>query len=147
MNFMCAQSGVNVAHYKEGLSDYFELFADLIIYFNRLVLSGGGIHFYGCKQEINAGRPIALFLSYYNVCSLSTPQNGQDKLVTQVYINNHIVTASGYKTVNYYKIQSGVETLFRTDNYLFVETGWELSYWMYLGYNMTVDDAYGIGVY
>lgn len=147
INIMCAQNGVTVAHYKEGLSAYFELVAGVIICYSRLVLSGGGIYFYGCMQEINAGRPITIFTSYFNTAILSTKSDTQDKLITDVYINNHIVTASGYKTVKYYKMQSGVETLFRTDNYLFVETGWETSEWMYLGYNMTIDDAYGIGVY
>lgn len=147
INIMCAQTGVTVAHYKEGLGDYFELIAGKIMYFDRLALSGGGIHFYGCMQEIDAGRPITLFMSYYNTSILSTPQDGRDELITEVYINNHIFTACGYKTIKYYKLQSGVETLFRTDNYLFVETGWETSRWVYLGYNMVIDDAYGIGVY
>jgi len=145
---MRASSGVTVDNYKKGLSDYFRLVAGVTVYYNRLLQGGGGgVHWASCVSELNALRPIALFLSYYNLSEVGAVSTGEDKLHSCVYINNHVMTADGYQTVKYYEMQSGVETLFRTDYYLWVETGWHTWGKVYLGRNFTVNDAYGIGAY
>lgn len=146
-NIMSAQAGVTVANYKQGLSAYFKLIAGVTVYYNRLLMSGSSIHWASCVSEINALRPIVLFLSYYNLSYIANPSAGQDKLHSDVYINNHVMTADGYETVKYYEMQSGVETLFRTDCYLWVETGWQTWGKVYLGRNFAINDAYGVGAY
>ena len=139
-------NGVTVARYKQGISDYFSIVAGLTVTLGRQVLTNGSLHFQGCVTALDAGRPVALFMSYYNIAILGTPQDGQDKLIQHVYINNHIVTACGYEIIKYYRIENGVEKLFRTDNYLAVQTGWGYAAWMYVGSNFTAHDAYSVWI-
>lgn len=143
---MCiSNTGCTVSQYKTGLSDYFYLFAGLTINFNS-VKSGAAIDFNACKTQLATGRPIALFLSLYSVVRQAGWGDEQDIIESDIYINNHIVTASGYRTVEYYKMENGKEVLFRTDNYLHIETGWGYKMLLDTGRNITLNDAYAVGV-
>ena len=145
MTYMCVVTGVTVANYKSGLSDYFYLFAGLTVTYNS-VKQGNSLNFNACKTEIDAGRPIAIFMSLYNNTNYFQIDPGFDGVNSYIFINNHIFTASGYETVNYYRIENGVEVLFRTDNYLYVQTGWGYSGYMCVDRNLTINDAYGVAV-
>lgn len=143
---MCiSNTGCTVAQYKNGLSDYFKLFAGLTVNYSS-VKSGTAVNYGACKTQLNAGKPIALFLSSYSVVRQAGKEVGQDIVESDIYINNHIVTAFGYRTVEYYRIEDGIEILFRTDNYLYVETGWEYYALLDTGRNITLNDACAIGV-
>ncbi len=143
--FMCASNGCTVAQYKSGLSDYFRLFAGLTVSYNS-VMQGSSLNFAACKAEIDAGRPVAIFMSYYNTSWQATPQAGQDRIRRNLYNNNHVFTAYGYQTTKYYRIENGAKVLFRTDRYLLIQTGWGNMDYMSIDGNLSLNDACGVGV-
>jgi len=138
-------NGTTVKGYKDGLYWYFLLISGETVYYDN-VMSGGSLNFGAASAQLDAGKPVALFMSDYNLASTHNVGTGEDKLNNMVFINNHIMTAIGYYIINYYEETGGVETLFRTNYFLCVESGWDYRGMLYIGNNLTVDEAYGVGV-
>ncbi|MCH5158945.1 MAG: hypothetical protein J1F33_07105 [Clostridiales bacterium] len=82
------------------------------------VLSGTTVDYAACKSAIDNNKVITLLSQPVDVYSV-VEGNNQDSISTLTIPENHIMVASGYKEIKYYK--NGA--LFRTDKYLVVSTG------------------------
>lgn len=84
----------------------------------QTVLSGTTVDYAACKAAINNNKAIALLSSPADLYTMNDGAT-QDSISTLTISDYHIMVASGYKEVKYYKNGS----LFRTDRYLVVSTG------------------------
>lgn len=93
--------------------------------------------------KLREGNPVLLFLSGYNIVSLSN--SGSEEILTKnVYAGNHIVVAYGYQKVDYYNSNN---KLIKSNTYLYIATGIESVRGYYLinnGGNMDAAEAVAI---
>ena len=82
------------------------------------VLSGTTVNFDACKTAINNNKVIVLLSQPVDLYIMNEGTT-EDSIVSSTVSDYHIMVASGYKEIKYYK--GG--TLFRTDRYLVVSTG------------------------
>ena len=82
------------------------------------VVSGSTVDYSACKSAIDNNKVIALLSRATDVYNLSEGAT-QDTISSVAISDLHIMIASGYQEINYYKNGS----LFRTDRYLIVSSG------------------------
>ena len=109
-------AGVSESDFTNGLTTYIK---------NRgygvnmqTVLNGSTVNYAACKSAIDSNKVIALLSSATDVYSVSEGAT-QDTIVSASISDSHIMIASGYLEIKYYKNGS----LFRTDRYLIVSSG------------------------
>ena len=106
------------------------------------VVSGTSIDFSACKTAINNNKVIALLSRATDVYSVSEGAT-QDTIVSASISDSHIMIASGYREIKYYKSGS----LFRTDRYLVVSSGSQnLGLVYYKLNNHKLDSAYIVNI-
>ena len=82
------------------------------------VVYGTGIDYESCKSAIDNNKVIILLSRAVNVYNI-TDEGTHDRISTATISDLHIMVASGYKEIKYYKGSS----LFRTDKYLLASVG------------------------
>ena len=106
-------SGTSYDQYVEGFDDY--VTAKGYTATHSSAMSGGNLSVDAVIDSIEAGEPVVLFLSGYNVASLAQ-QSGTDVYNKQIYGGNHMVVVYGVNTVRYYNSADqlvAVKTLMR----------------------------------
>ena len=106
------------------------------------VVKGTTVDYAACKNAIDNNKVITLLSQPVDVYNVVEGTN-QDSVSSYTISGNHIMVASGYKEIKYYK--NG--TLFRTDMYLVISTGLDgikLAY--YKLNNHKLDSAYIVNI-
>lgn len=93
------ENGTSYDQYKAGLDAY--VAAQGYTVAHSSVMSGGNLNLNAVSESITAGRPVVLFLSGYNITSLSK-QSGKDTYVKMIYGGNHMVVVYEISTIRYY---------------------------------------------
>jgi hypothetical protein len=133
--------GTTQTQYKNGLTSYIDTQGYDISYID--IASGGVINYNSgtssLTYQISNGRPISLFLSGYNLCSI-TDYGYKIVINKQTYSDNHIMIAYGYKRIRYY---NELDINFRTDLFLKVSSGIDvIKDWYFVGSTgTTINDA------
>ncbi|MDE7164412.1 MAG: hypothetical protein K2O04_03210 [Clostridiales bacterium] len=108
--------GVSESDFVYGLKQYINSNGYSVGFQN--VVNGTSIDYSACKSAIDNNKVIALLSRAVDVYNI-TENPTQDSINSTTISDLHIMVASGYKEIKYYKGGS----LFRTDRYLFVSTG------------------------
>ncbi len=129
------EPGTNQTGYKNGLTSYVNSKSLSIAYTS--VMTNSNLDLSKLNQELSAGKPVSLYLSGYNITSVS--DSGTAVTLTKaIYTGNHIMIVYGYQTVNYYNASN---VLVSSKTYLYVATGTtHLGYYV-LNNNGTINDA------
>ncbi len=93
------ESGTSYDQYKAGFDAY--VTAQGYTAVHSSVMSGGNLNLNAVSESITAGRPVILFLSGYNLASLSS-KNGKDVYIKMIYGGNHMVVVYEINTLRYY---------------------------------------------
>jgi len=109
--------GATQTQYTNGLSSYVGK-KNRNISFSS-VMTNSALDMDKVANAISSGNPISLFLSGFNICELETTDT-QYTIKKDIYTDNHIMVAYGYRIVNYYN-DNGEK--FRTDTFLLVSSG------------------------
>lgn len=116
MNTNVGGDGVSESDFVNGLKQYITGKGYGVNMQN--VVSGTNVDYTACKTAINNNKVIALLSEPTDVYSISEGTT-QDTIVSASISDLHIMIASGYREIKYYK--NGA--LFRTDRYLIVSSG------------------------
>ena len=130
-----------------------QFLAGMKIYANRAgynfsstsVMSGGKLNYSAVKNSIkNDNRPIALFLTGYNVASIGAYENC-DSIAYYRGDANHVMVGFGYQEINY-TYASGTQETFQ---YVYVASGLPICPEGYfnINYNTKINDAYAVNIY
>lgn len=93
------ESGTSYDQYKAGFDAY--VAAQGYTAVHSSVMSGGNLNLNAVSGSIATGQPVVLFLSGYNITSLSG-QSGKDTYVKMIYGGNHMVVVYEINTIRYY---------------------------------------------
>lgn len=139
MNTNVGGAGVSESDFVNGLKKYITGKGYGV---NMQNVGGATIDFSACKTAINNNKVIALLSDATDVYNL-TEGATQDTVNSITISDAHIMIASGYKEVKYYKSGS----LFRTDRYLVVSSGSQsLGLVYYKINNPKLDSAYIVNI-
>lgn len=132
--------GVSESDFVNGLTNYIKGKGFGVSMQN--VVKSTSIDYAACKSAIDNNKVIALLSQPVDVYNMSEGTN-VDSVSAFTISGNHIMVASGYKEVKYYK--NGA--LFRTDTYLAVSTGLDsLKFGYYKLNNNKLDSAYIVNI-
>lgn len=137
-----AHQGATVAGFKSGLNTYCNrksYTATLIS-----VMNNKSFNYDSAKAQINSGKPIILFCSEFNLAVIGEKTN-VDRVVLHTCKDPHAMVAFGYSEYTY-TLSNGST---RVDKYLNVATGVDIltSSKLYIGSDVTIDDAYAVNIY
>lgn len=93
------QPGTSQEDFEEGLATYVTSRSRNIAY--ESVMTGGAIDQTKYAAQFAAGHPVALFLSGYNISTI-TDSDGSVTVAKNVYSGNHMMVAFGYEIFTYY---------------------------------------------
>ncbi len=110
-------AGTTQTQYKNGLKSYINGKGRQVTFTS--VKTGTTLDPTKVTAAFSAGKPITLFVSGYNFCSIQAGTNSYTINKT-TYSGTHIMIAYGIRTIKYYNA-SGVN--FRTDTFLLVSSG------------------------
>lgn len=135
--------GTSQTQYRNGLTTYASNTASKSVTYNT-VMSNSAFSISLALTQMQAGNPISLFLSGYNVTTIS--DTGSTATLSKViYSGNHIMIVYGYQTINYY---NSLGSLIATKTYLRIASGLEASTKLYvLNNNGTLNDAEAAHIY
>ena len=95
------------------------------------------------KAQLDAGKPVIIFCSGFNLALISQLDNS-DSIVLRTCVDTHAMTVFGYTEITY-TLSNGST---RLDTYLYVASGVlsQPSAYVYMGSDITIDDAYAITI-
>ena len=133
--------GVTVNEFKAGFQTYCSRKGLSASYSS--CMSYGSFNFNTAKAQIDSGKPLIVFLSAYNMTTLSS-SNNVDTLDMQTSTVPHAMAVFGYRSVTY--TLSNGQT--RVDNYLHTATGAPnpSTSLLNLSYYVDIDDAYSVSI-
>ena len=107
-------------------------------------MSGSNLNFSAAKNGMENNRPIALFLSGYNVAKIASYDN-YDSIAYYLSSANHVMVGLGYNEITY-TYDSGAKETF---NYIYVASGVGSCPEGYfnINYNTKINDAYAVSIY
>lgn len=107
-------------------------------------MSGSKLNFSAVKSGTKNNKPIALFLSGYNVAMFGE-YDGYDGFAYQLSAANHVMVGFGYNEITY-TYDSGAQETF---NYIYVSSGVGIRPTGYfnINYNTKINDAYAVSIY
>jgi hypothetical protein len=131
-------NGTSFGNFITGLQTYVGRYGRSLSFTN--VASSGTINYDAFQLAIAQQRPVALFLSDYNIIEDFYESSTVDEFFVNKYSGNHVVVAYGYKGINYYRTETysvwspvwynpfryvtvTSEVNFRSDTYLKVSSG------------------------
>ena len=106
--------------------------------------SGSSFSYTVAKNGMHHNKPIALFLTGYNVAAIA-PLEGYDSIAYVLSAANHVMVGFGYYEINY-TYDSGAQETF---NYIYVAScvGIRSEGYFNINYNTKINDAYAIKIY
>lgn len=110
-------NGTLFADFKTGLNAYCKRQGYAATYTS--VKSNGAFNYSSYKTQIKNAKPVALFLSAFNINVGILPFDNVDHIDNYYYTVNHVMVGCGYLDIDYYN-KSG--SLFRNDKYLKIST-------------------------
>lgn len=137
-----SKQGATVAGCKTGFETYCNR-KSLSVSFSS-TMQNGSLNYETAKAQLNSDKPIILFCSEFNLAAMS--QNGKtDSIVLYTSTTPHAMVAFGYSEYTY-TLSDGST---RVDKYLDVASGVlaHSSAKVYMGSDLTVDDAYAVTIY
>ncbi|HIV64424.1 MAG TPA: hypothetical protein H9693_06655 [Firmicutes bacterium] len=107
-------------------------------------MSGGSLNYSYVKSEIDAGRPVALFVSQYTVSTVSL-KDGYDSITNLHGTGNHVMAGFGYYDITYTLSSGGT----RNSRYIEVSTGLgrQTNGYFNIDRDTTINDACSINIY
>ena len=107
-------------------------------------MSGSNFNYSSAKSGMQSNKPIALFLSGYNVARIS-PLENYDSIAYELSAANHVMVGFGYYEINY-TYESGAQETF---NFIYVASGVGIRATGYfnINYNTKINDAYAVSIY
>ena len=107
-------------------------------------MNGSNFNLSAAKSGMHNNKPIALFLSGYNVASMGQ-YNNYDSMAYVLSAANHVMVGFAYYDVNY-TYDSGAQETF---NYIYVASGVDNKPEGYfnINYNTKINDAYAVSIY
>ena len=110
-------AGTTQTQYKNGLASYINAKGYNVTY--NSVMTNGSFDLNKAIAQLNAGNPITLFMSGFNITTVE--DNGSTvTLEKSLFDSTHIAIAYGYEKVTYYNSNGGV---IKTQIYLSVSSG------------------------
>ena len=107
-------------------------------------MSGGKLNYSTAMNSMLNNKPIALFLSGYNVADIGEGNN-KDDFGYALYSANHVMVGFGYYEANYTYSSGQQETL----QFLYVASGaiGKPNGYFNINYNTKINDAYAVSIY
>ncbi len=135
-------AGTSIAQFKSGFEKYIKRNGSYILTYSYCI-SSGKLDYNLAKRYIDSGEPIVLFLSGFNIVTLTNGDNSNSIRYT-LSKYNHAMTAFGYKDITY-TLTNGTQ---RNDKYLAVATGLkEFSKgYFHISYKTNIDEALAIKI-
>ena len=96
------EGGTTVANFKSGLQTYVNEQGRNISY--TQVVSGQSLQADACRQSLENGKPVVLFVSGYTIIATNAlnTESGVEEYYEQYYVGNHTVVGYGMRTIRYY---------------------------------------------
>ena len=137
-----ASAGTTTAQFLSGMNKYASRAGYTFRYSS--CMSGSSFNYSAAKSGMENNKPIALFLTGYNVAMISLHDN-YDNIGYELSAANHVMVGFGYYDVNY-TYDSGAQETF---NYIYVASGAESKPEGYfnINYNAKINDAYAVSIY
>ena len=137
-----SSNGITESNFKSGLQKYCSR-KGLNCSFTSLK-SGSSLNYDSVKSSMKANKPVALFLSTYNICDLGFGEQ-KDYLNYELYSGNHVMAGFGYRDITY-TLTSGGTSRYR---FIYVATGFSTPSDAYfnLDYHTNINSAYGVNIY
>lgn len=135
-------NGTSFSDFKSGLQKYVNRQGKNVNYTS--VMTNGSFNYTNYKNQIAQAKPVALFLSTYNITDIVSV--GNTEAIDSLYYNiNHVMVGSGYQEIDYYKNNA----LFRSDKYLKISTALQTRKTGYLRFNdrTQINEAIGVNIY
>ena len=106
-------------------------------------MNSGSFSYTTAKQQLAAGKPLALFLDTYTIGNLSL-HDDHETITYYIGSGTHVMAGFGYKEVTYDLTSGGT----RQDNYIAVASGYNIRErgFFNINYNTQIDDAYSLSV-
>lgn len=157
--------GTTIANFKSGLTAYVSGKGRSTAFSS--VMSVFSFDYSKYKTQVDAGVPVALFLSKYNVIEndMFLKLNGDDYITTNYFTVNHTMVGSGYREVSYYRyemvsvwspvwynpfrfVEEAQSVNFRNDTYLAISPAIHNAGkgYMRLNDNAVIEDAFGVKI-
>lgn len=107
-------------------------------------MSGGSLDYSYVKSEIDAGRPVALFVSQYTVANIAA-KDGYDNIDSLHGTGNHVMAGFGYYDITYTLTSGGTQN----SRYVAVATGLgrQSTGYFNIDRDTTINDACSINIY
>lgn len=107
-------------------------------------MSGGSLDYSYVKSEIDAGRPVALFVSQYTVSTVSL-KDGYDSITNLHGTGNHVMAGFGYYDITYTLSSGGTQN----SRYVAVATGLgrQSTGYFNIDRDTTINNACSINIY
>lgn len=137
-----ASAGTTTAQFLSGMKKYANRAGYNFGYSS--CMSGSSFNYTAAKNGMQNNRPIALFLTGYNVAAIG-PLEGYDSIAYVLSAANHVMVGFGYYEINY-TYDSGAQETF---NYIYVASGVTIRPTGYfnINYNTKINDAYAVSIY
>ena len=137
-----ASEGTTTQQFLSGMSKYSNRAGYTFSYSS--CMSGSNFNFSAAKSGMENNKPIALFLSGYNVATIGQYDN-MDSIAYYLSSANHVMVGLGYNEITY-TYDSGAQETF---NYIYVASGAEAKSEGYfnINYNAKINDAYAVSIY
>ena len=135
-------AGTTTAQFLSGMKKYANRAGYTFSYSS--CMSGSNLNFSAVKSGMENNKPIALFLSGYNVAAMGL-NDGYDTFAYILSAANHVMVGFGYYEVTY-TYDSGKQETF---NYIYVASGAGINPEGYfnINYNTKINDAYAVSIY
>lgn len=134
-------SGTTLNQFKAGMTKYVNTKGLTITY--ESCVNNGSLNLLKVKENVEEGKPIVLFLSGYNLATI-TIGNNTDSINYKMMDTNHVMVCFGIKEISY-QLANGSS---RTNIYVQVATGLpgHIRGYYQLDYNGRIDEALAISV-
>lgn len=135
-------NGTTVAGFLSGMTTYSKRAGYTFSYSS--CMSGGKFNYSSAQNNMKSGKPVALFLSGYNVATIA-PKENYDNIAYDLSAANHVMVGFGYQEI-YYTYESGEQETFQ---FVYVASGYHYSPEGYfnINYNTKIDNAYAVSIY
>ena len=131
--------GTTYVGFKRGLAAYISA-AGYGLGF-RDVVAAGNFYYQDFTNYIQAGYPVALFLSKMNTIEWTNDSSTTRHFYKRTTEAMHVMVAFGYRTAKFYRTENGVETLVRSDTYLHVTDGYGRIRYVIMDDTLAIDDG------
>lgn len=133
-------AGTSQEGYKSGITSYVISKGYNVTY--NSVMTGSNLDLNKLRSSLYNGDPVSLYLSGYNITTISDTGNSVN-LLKSYFTGNHIMIVYGYETINYY---NSSHMLIKSNTYLFVSTGLTTTGYYILNNNGTINDAEAVHI-